>query len=227
MIIKDRQELGTWSDEILDYGIIKYIGHFALIVYLALRRHANSNRSTPLFLTHLMQECYLDKKTIAKSIRLLKRYRLLEVVRQKPQENIYIVRAIPDTIQLNQWPKITEIERVQATQSQPQSQFQPFINNSPSFSQQPPTPHPNQIKVPPLILTKDCPYCNERGLLHLVDKDNGHFQHIPCSHDPDRIKFLVLSKRCDIIIASAKPGYQELVKRDPRSQTQNKVNKNF
>lgn len=211
MIIKDKQELGTWCDEILDYGIAKYIGHFALVVYLALRHHAHSKNPPPLTLSRLMRECHLDKKTIVKSIRLLKQHRLLEVIHQKAQDNIYIVRSIPDAIRFNQWPKISDIEQMQ----QPSLQKKTITDNSPSYTEQPLTPPPPiPVKVEPLILTDDCPYCNERGLLRLVDARTGHFNYVPCNHNLDRIKTLILSKRGQIIIESAKPGYQEPIKRD-------------
>jgi sarcosine oxidase delta subunit len=63
-------------------------------------------------------------------------------------------------------------------------------------------------KLPKNRLTaKDCPYCNERGMLDLRNRSNGKADIRPCSHNPEKIKQLAREK--DALIASAKPGYGE------------------
>jgi glutaredoxin len=63
-------------------------------------------------------------------------------------------------------------------------------------------------KLPKNRLTaKDCPYCNERGMLDLRNRRNGKFDVRPCSHNLEKIKQLAREK--DALIVSAKPGFEE------------------
>jgi len=57
------------------------------------------------------------------------------------------------------------------------------------------------------LTAKDCPYCNDRGMLDLRNRRNGKFEVRPCSHIPEKIKQLAREK--DALIASAKPGFEE------------------
>ena len=191
MVIKHTQTHNLWyiEREIFDYRIIQYISHAGLIVYLTLHHHANINDPQPLSLPRLTYECYLDKKTIVKAIRLLKQYHLLEVIHQKNQENIYIIHSVYDAIKNNHWQKLTNIEQM------PQSII-------PTFSE----PLPPKVKFQ--MMTNDCPYYNERGLIKFVDEQNGRFEYLPCNHDLDRIKMLALNRKNKVVIASALEGYK-------------------
>jgi hypothetical protein len=59
--------------------------------------------------------------------------------------------------------------------------------------------------------TKDCPYCDDRGVLDLRNRYTGKFEIRPCSHNEEKIKQFAREK--DAIIASAKPGFE-----DPNSE---------
>lgn len=78
MNISDKRQRGWWwaENEVFDTGIARHIGGSALLVYLALCRHAdNSGRSFP-FVKRLQAECGLSNWAIAKSLRTLESYGL-------------------------------------------------------------------------------------------------------------------------------------------------------
>ena len=52
---------------------------------------------------------------------------------------------------------------------------------------------------------KDCPYCNERGMIEW--RNHIRMDILDCPHDPDEIKRLALKK--EATIGTAKPGYND------------------
>jgi glutaredoxin len=66
----------------------------------------------------------------------------------------------------------------------------------------------NKSTLPKNVPTiKDCPYCNERGMLDLRNRSSGKVDIRPCSHNPEKIKQFAREKNA--LIASAKPGFDK------------------
>ena len=65
------------------------------------------------------------------------------------------------------------------------------------------------------IKAKDCPYCNERGIIEL--HSHGRMDFPACPHDPEEIKQLALKKGA--IIKSAKPGHDDPTQLNPVQMT--------
>jgi len=76
----------------------------------------------------------------------------------------------------------------------------------------------NESDVPKNRLTaKDCPYCDERGVLDLRNRHNGKFDVRPCSHNREKIKQFAREK--DALIVSAKPGFEDPDTVEPEQST--------
>ena len=54
---------------------------------------------------------------------------------------------------------------------------------------------------------KDCPYCNERGVIYWNSERRGRMDFLECPHDPEEIRELAIKK--EAVIDTAKPGYED------------------
>ncbi|MDM8560082.1 hypothetical protein [Candidatus Parabeggiatoa sp. HSG14] len=92
---------------------------------------------------------------------------------------------------------------------------QPVTSNSQAHKTSKPSRPRKKIAV------KDCPYCDNRGLLHLVDEQGGRFDNRICTHDENEIKALVNEK--GFSIKDAKSG--EKISPIPRNSGLNSMSK--
>ncbi|MDM8560081.1 helix-turn-helix domain-containing protein [Candidatus Parabeggiatoa sp. HSG14] len=209
----DRQFIFQLESEIFDYAIAEYIGHNALIIYIALCHHLQSNTDFPS-LYQLATRCNLDKKAINQAVQVLMQYQLIEVSHQQDNK-IYSIKSVQEAIQRNGWHKPSlvnvPIEEPEIVESEPPVSHFETPPEPPQLS----TPPPIKNDVPPpasqnkpinTIAVKDCPYCDDEGRLRFIDQISGHFDMFFCDHEINRIKALAVNKKAKI--TSAKKGYE-------------------
>lgn len=193
--------------EIFDYGIAEHIGNAALIVYFALCHHTHDNNRCFPSISHLIAECNLDNQTIDSSIQTLKQHHLIEII-PHPQGDTYLINSVRDAIQKNDWPKLNIADTPYEEPRQKETEIFSDLEQPPVLGPITWKNHYPLSNIPPKhIATKDCPYCNERGLIKIVDKDNGYFRYYPCDHETETIKILIAGK--NVKIESAKKGYKD------------------
>jgi len=106
--IKEQRKLGIWysEDDVFDYGVAKYVGSSALLVYFALCRHADTDGKAFPSVKLLMEECNFSNRVVAKSTQILNQFGLIEIERAMHHYNVYRVNSVKKVIALNEWKKI-------------------------------------------------------------------------------------------------------------------------
>ncbi len=223
--IKNNRKLGIWysENEVFDYGIARHIGINATFVYLALCRHADSDGTFFPFVNLLKQECNLSNKQIAQSTRALKKVGLIQVEHHRNQHNVYRLNSVRDIIQSLKGSEKSHNKQIEIVENDDWDREESYkfwekemSTHKPLWLSEDESPIVQFEDIPPTsktptqsknrIRVEDCPFCDERGMLRLVERRTGSFYHTPCNHKKWEIKALAQKKKSKI--ESAKPGYE-------------------
>lgn len=199
--------------DIFDYGIAEYIGHSALLIYIALCHRAQKDETFPL-VSQLIAECALDKRTIIDAQQLLQKNHLIHITYQQDNKT-YAVQSVREAVQHNDWQKLAPadmpLEEIEIPDITPLPYFEQLSNPPPFFDPAylSPDTHTHQAAPKSTITTATCPYCNERGLIEYVRIHNGKAYYMPCDYNPATIKNEALKRESEI--GSAQEGYEKPV----------------